>query len=73
VLPNDFGNPQSVLQALSEFRSTTTQLVWLNDLPLGLPVYPPLSTEADSGVSSERAQELGTLRPTLDRPSTFYP
>jgi len=58
---------------LSEFRSTTTQLVRLNDLPLGLPVYPPLSTEADRSVSSERARELGTLHPTLDRPSTFYP
>jgi hypothetical protein len=41
------------------------------DLPLGFSVYPLPPTEASSNLSSGKAQELGTLRPTLDRHFTF--
>jgi len=39
VFANEFSDPQTVSQALSEFYSTTTRLL-PNDLPLGVPVPP---------------------------------
>lgn len=49
------------------------QLVRLNGLPFGSKVSSSLSAEADRNNSSSEAPELGTLRPVLDRPCTFFP